>query len=170
MFYDGFPDKGSCVAGGGHDAAGFNFTLPHDIPPVLDFDFSPIVFGDGVPVGGSSHLTLRQDGSYTFSGHFHDSGATEYNVYLVWAVKDSRNQVYTFQHSGHVYGTFEAGSRDDDWRIDSRDDQISQQWAFLAAGATGNAEAGANLDLVNLTNSLIGTLGTVLGVVALVVA
>ena len=29
MFYDGYPDKGHCAAGGGHLAQGFNFVLPH---------------------------------------------------------------------------------------------------------------------------------------------
>jgi hypothetical protein len=34
IFFDGYPDnKGSCVGGGGHSAAGYNFFLPHDIPP-----------------------------------------------------------------------------------------------------------------------------------------
>ena len=50
------------------------------LPTELDFDAPSIVFGGGVPVGGFSHLTLRQDGTYTFSGRFHDSGATEYNT------------------------------------------------------------------------------------------
>jgi hypothetical protein len=49
----------------------------------------PIVFGGGVPVGGNTHLTIRQDGTYSFTGHFHDSGATEYNMALMIAVKDS---------------------------------------------------------------------------------
>jgi hypothetical protein len=31
MFFDGFPDKGRCPGGGGHEAAGFQFVLPHDI-------------------------------------------------------------------------------------------------------------------------------------------
>jgi hypothetical protein len=33
MFYDGFPDKGHCIAGGGHEPVGTGntFTLPHDI-------------------------------------------------------------------------------------------------------------------------------------------
>lgn len=30
MFFDGFPTKGQCPAGGGHAAAGFVFYLPHD--------------------------------------------------------------------------------------------------------------------------------------------
>jgi hypothetical protein len=170
MFFDGYPDKGSCAAAGGHDAAGYNFVLPHDVPGALDFDFNPIVFGEGIAVGGSSHLTIRQDGSYTFSGHFHDSGIAEYNVSLVWGVKDAQNQLYTFQHSGHVAGTFEPGSRDDDWTIDSRHDSIADNWANIGASATYNAQANATGDLVNLTNSVIGTVGTVLGVVAIVAA
>src|ERR1700680_1542966 len=31
MFFDGFPDKGVCQAGGGHLAQGFNFNLSYDI-------------------------------------------------------------------------------------------------------------------------------------------
>jgi hypothetical protein len=32
MFFNGFPAKGLCAAGGGHEAQGFNFLLPHDVP------------------------------------------------------------------------------------------------------------------------------------------
>jgi hypothetical protein len=32
MFFDGFPSKGLCAAGGGHQAQGFMFDLPHDEP------------------------------------------------------------------------------------------------------------------------------------------
>src|SRR5258708_1205783 len=59
-----------------------------NLPSQLDFDIPSIVFDSGVPVGGFAHLTLHQDGNYSFSGHFHDSGATEYNVSFVLAVKD----------------------------------------------------------------------------------
>jgi hypothetical protein len=31
LFFDGFPDKGHCIAGGGHLSQGFNFNLPYDI-------------------------------------------------------------------------------------------------------------------------------------------
>ena len=140
------------------------------LPTQLDFDFNPIVFGNGVPVGGWSHLTLHSDGTYNFTGHFHDSGGTEYNVTLAWAVKDSNNMVYTFQHQGHVSGTFESGSRDDNWSNDGQNDAISNNWAAIVAGNTATAEAGANIDLTNLVNSIIGTLGTVLGIVAIVIA
>ena len=29
MFFDGYPSKGVCAAGGAHEAAGYNFVLPH---------------------------------------------------------------------------------------------------------------------------------------------
>jgi cytochrome c5 len=32
MFYDGYPNKGRCAAGGGHVATGFNFILPYNAP------------------------------------------------------------------------------------------------------------------------------------------
>jgi hypothetical protein len=185
MFYDGYPKKGNCPAGGGHqsagfnfvlfhdipysghEAAGFNFVLPHDLPGILDFDARPLVFDGGVPVGGWSHLTLRQDGSLTFTGHFHDSGATEYNTNFIFAVKDSQNIVYTVTHSGRVYGTFEPGSRDDDWTVDTRNDQLADNWANLAAGHTWVANGSAKMDGTDLFNSVIGVMGAVLGVVAL---
>src|SRR5258708_16270013 len=85
--------------------------LPPQLTNQLDFDWNPIVFDGGVPVGGHAHVTIRSDGTYSFSGHFHDSGATEYDMQLVWAVKDHTNKVYTFEHQGHVSGTFESGSR-----------------------------------------------------------
>ena len=110
MYYDGSLDKGSCASGGGHQSEGNNFVLSHDLPTTTDFDFVPLVFGHGVSVDGSSHLTIREDGSYTFSGQFHDSGAFAYNVSVVCTVEDSQNMVYTFQHSGYVYGALDSGS------------------------------------------------------------
>ncbi len=32
MFYDGYPAKGTCAAGGSHVAQGYNFVLPHNRP------------------------------------------------------------------------------------------------------------------------------------------
>jgi hypothetical protein len=170
MFFDGFPQKGVCPAAGAHEASGFNFTLPHDLPGALDFDFNPIVFGGGTPVGGNAHVTVRQDGSFLFSGHFHDSGAPDFNDAIVVAIKDSQNIVYTFQHTAHMSGTFSSGSRDDDGRIDSRDDRLSNNWGYIATGSSGRARSTTSADITNIVNGLIGSLGTVLGVVGIVVA
>ena len=32
QFFNGYPQKGRCPAGGGHAAQGFNFVLPYDVP------------------------------------------------------------------------------------------------------------------------------------------
>jgi hypothetical protein len=170
MYFDGNPQKGRCAAGGAHVASGFNFTLPHDLPGTRDFNFNPITFSGGTPVGGNAHVTVRQDGSFTFSGHFHDSGAPDFNDAIVVAVKDSQNIVYTFQHTGHMAGTFSSGSRNDDWRIDSRDDRLLNNWAYIAAGSSGQARSTTSADILNIVNGLVGSMGTVLGVVGIVVA
>jgi hypothetical protein len=140
------------------------------LPTELHFDQDSIAFDVGVSVGGFCHLTLRRDGTYSFSGHFHDSGVTEYNVSLVLAVKDSANIVYTFQQAGHVAGTLEAGSRDYDWSTDAQNDAVTQHWTDLAIGANATIQASATLDMTNLTNSVIGAIGLVLGVIGIVVS
>jgi hypothetical protein len=149
----------------------FNVPPPTRLPPAptqLDFDAPNIVFDDGTPVGGWSHVTLHQDGTYHFTGHFHDSGGTEYNMGLVWAVKDAKDMVYTFEHQGHVSGTFEPGPRDDDWTNDGQDDRIAQGWQELAHGSSGTFKADAKGDLTTLVNEILGAIGTVLAVVAIV--
>jgi hypothetical protein len=57
MFFDGFPQKGVCPAGGGHEAAGFNFVLPHDTPESGQKDWRfchrcEAMFFDGSPQKG----------------------------------------------------------------------------------------------------------------------
>ena len=136
-------------------------------PGQLDYNFSPIVFDNGVPVGGFAHLTIKQDGSYVFSGHFHDSGATAYSTALVWAVKDSLNQAYSFAHSGSVAGTFESGSRDDDWNVTGQNAAIASNWANITAGGSNLAKASANLDIAALGSSLLTALGDVAKVISI---
>ncbi|GAB3718983.1 hypothetical protein GCM10027598_31220 [Amycolatopsis oliviviridis] len=47
-----------------------------------------INFDNGVLVGGWANLTVYPNGNYNFSGHFHDSGATSYNVGIVMAIRN----------------------------------------------------------------------------------
>lgn len=170
LFYDGFADKGRCDAGGGHSAQGFMFVLPHDVPASLDFSFAPIVFSSGVAAGGNSHLTLRQDGSYTFSGHFHDSGSAPYNTALAWVIKDIVDQAYTLQHSGHIAGTFESGSSDDNWNVNATSSAIAENWANIGASATSHAEANVNVNLSSVLDSVVRAAGVVAQVVSVVAA
>lgn len=137
-------------------------------PAQLDYDFPSIVFGGGVPVGGFAHLTLYPDGTVKFTGHFHDSGATEYNVAAAAAVKDDAGYAYTVQHTGHVSGTFEPGSRDDDWTAEARNGDVARHWPVLAMGySTARLEASASLDVAGLMKTLISDIGTVVAVIQL---
>ncbi len=166
MFFDGFADKGRCDAGGGHQAQGFMFVLPHDLPPAVDFNFAPIVFPSGIAAGGNAHLTMRQDGTYTFSGHFHDSGGAAYNTALAWVVKDLAGHAYGFKHTGSIAGTFESGSRNDDWNVNSSSGEVSDNWANISGGPVVRAEANVNVDV----NSLLNTAKQVIGVVEQVIS
>ncbi len=60
MFFDGFPSKGVCAAGGPHQAAGFNFVLPHDVPETPTAQAAwrfcrkcEVMFFDGFPSKGT---------------------------------------------------------------------------------------------------------------------
>jgi hypothetical protein len=146
------------------------WTPPPPPPPgQLDFNIPSITFDNGVPVGGNAHLTLWNNGNYVFSGHFHDSGATEYNMQLVIAVSDGAH-AYTFEHQGHVSGTFESGSRDNDWNDTGTHPELVASWSNIAARNSWSWKADANSDLSNLVNAAVGILGTGLGIVAIVIA
>lgn len=112
------------------------------------WDTGYITFGDGVAVGGYANLTLHQNGAYNFSGHFHVSGAISYDDSFVWAVKDSNNPatIYAFAHTGRVHGTFESGSRDDDWGRSEILPAMAAGWAALERGTSWRWEARVNAD------------------------
>ena len=159
--------KASAVAEASSPHQTSNFTLT-SAPYSLDWDWNPIVFDNGVPVGGWAHLSIRQDGSYTFSGHFHDSGATSYDMAIAWGVKDAQNRAYTFQHTCHVAGTFEPGSRDCDWAINSYSSDIANYWSDITASWTYNAQANADWDIWGTINNVVKALGVVASVIAIV--
>jgi hypothetical protein len=57
MFFDGYPAKGVCPAGGDHSAAGYNFVLPHDVSGLGQADWRfcqkcQSLFFDGYPTKG----------------------------------------------------------------------------------------------------------------------
>lgn len=145
--------------------------LPPPAPPHLDridIDAPNIVFGNGVPVGGTAHLTLFPNGAYSFSGHFHDSGATSYDMEMVIVIKSSANTVFTFAHKGRVHGTFESGSRNDDWGDSSTNPALAAAWADLSAGNTWHWSTAANFDFGALIDQAVKTLGQVAAVIAIV--
>lgn len=125
----------------------------------------PIVFGGGTPVGGWGQLTLFSNGAYNFSGHFHDSGATSYDTALVLAVKSWSGTVYTFAHKGRVHGTFEAGSRDDNWGDSGTNPALAQGWGDL--WASWRWEARTNLDIGPIISDVLQAIGAAGSVIAI---
>jgi hypothetical protein len=139
--------------------------LPTQIGPIA---WNPIVFGGGVPVGGSAQLTLYENGAVNFTGHFHNSGAINFNDSCVMAVRASDGTVYTFSHKGSVGGTFGSGSRDDDWGDNPTNSAIAAGWANLAAGWSWQGSAAAGADVGGLVDEVVKAFGTVTSVVAVV--
>jgi hypothetical protein len=129
-----------------------------NLPAKLDYDWNPLVFDHGVPVGGRMHLTIRQDGSFTFTGHFHDSGAVSYDTLIAWVLKDKRDRVYMFTHQGHVSGTFSTGSRNDDWTVNGKNPDIAKNWASIAVGRS-YGQARTDLNLTEFSNALQALIG-----------
>jgi hypothetical protein len=116
----------------------------------------PIHFSGGVPVGGWSQLTLHSNGAWNFSGHLHDSGAPSYNDVVTWGVQSIRTgDVYVVRHSGHMAGTFEPGSRDDDWNDSGINPALAQGWNDLAPAWRWHCRAYVNWDIWGAVNQLL---------------
>jgi hypothetical protein len=102
----------------------------------------------GVAVGGYANLTLYPNGAFNFSGHFHVSGGISYNDSFVWAVRDSNvpPTIYVFAHQGRLHGTFESGSRDDDWGRSEVNPALAAGWSALERGWSWHWDARLNAD------------------------
>lgn len=142
-------------------------------PPVTQlgpFNTGSIVFNGGVPVGGWAQLIVRSDGSYTFTGHYHDSGATSYNVQFAWAIADGNGRAYTFRANGHCAGTFESGSRDFDWNNSGTNPELAAHFGDLNAQYHWHWNASANWDIGALVDSVIAAVKAAGVVVSTIVA
>jgi hypothetical protein len=112
-------------------------------------------------------LTLRQDGSYTLSGNFHNNGQLSVDTSLAVVVKDSENRVYTFTHQGHAQGLGD-GSRDDFLGMNGTSAEVAAKWDSIARGSSAWQSSAVNFSLGGFVNSLKGALGTVSQVVSVV--
>src|SRR5579862_1133318 len=77
MFYDGYPNKGLCAAGGAHEGQGYDFFLPYALPETANdqagwryCEKCHAIFYDGFPdkgrcPGGNGHVA--QEGSFLFT-------------------------------------------------------------------------------------------------------
>lgn len=100
---------------------------PPDPPgtPVPVVATGPIRSGGLAALGGRVTVQIDPDGSVSWSGHAHNSGADnyDYSVRALLRSPEADAPTIVVGHSGSVYGTFHSGSRNDDWseRIPSLD-------------------------------------------------
>jgi hypothetical protein len=145
-------------------------TLPAQLGP---FNSGTITFDNGVPVGGWMTLALFEDGTYSFSGHFHDSGFPSYDADAVWVIVSSSGKAFTFEVKGSMYGTVDSGSRDYDFAQNGQNDQLKEAWADLCAGYTWRWSAYVNWDVQAAVDDVVSALkaaGTIIAAVVAVVA
>lgn len=141
--------------------------------PLANFvaDWRPIALGGGVPVGGWANLTITPDGAYNFSGTLHDSGFPNYDVVVLFAVRNACGSVLTFGVNGNVSGTvgvLAGGSRDFTWETVGTNDVIQASWSDFAAGWNWHAVMAVNTDPAALWNNLISAIGEVAKLVQVV--
>jgi len=118
------------------------------IPGTVNINF------EDAPVGGWSSLSLWPDGRYQFSGHLHDSGGPSYDYSVVWVVSSSAGTAFLFTRSGHLHGTFEHGSRDDDWSESAPNGAFANAWSDLSRGYQWECRAAVDSDLQQLVDAL----------------
>lgn len=149
----------------GWEAIGGKFQTFADAakPSRLDLE-AGITIPNGVPVGGSVHVTLFSDGTSTFSGHMHDSGFPDYTYTVICRVVDAQNRAYQFvQPATSISGTVSPGeSRDSNWTLNGKaEPAIAENWdSFFSVcgGVTLQYWAQVNMDTFTLLLS-IGTAG-----------
>jgi hypothetical protein len=140
--------------------------------PQMTFNTGPITFGSLVAADGYGQLTVSRDGSFSFTGHFHDSGLADYNDSLVMALVSPSGVCYTFTHTGHVSGSasllFGSGSRDDDWPSSSgQNAALAAGWADLQ-GCKLYWRSNVNVDWQSLLNDIKQAAGVVTSIVSIV--
>ncbi len=137
--------SGVCDFGyGGHEmpvTSGVQVLAIHLDPSPIVYTFSNITFPSGTAIGGSAQLTLNPDGSWLFTGGFHDSGAVDYNESTLVAVQIESGLTFTFGRNGHTSGTVDCPifdscpNRNDTWSLGGNNPGIAQHWADLKRDA-----------------------------------
>jgi hypothetical protein len=141
---------------------------PPESPEMLGpFNWDPIYFKGSTPVGGWSQVTLRKSGDWHFTGHLHDSGAPSYDDGVVFCIKDlETDEMFVLAHHGRMHGTFEAGSRNDDWDEQNNNGALAASWDSLCRGWSYTWRCECNADI----NSIIKAAEQALGDAAKIIA
>ncbi|WP_133254764.1 hypothetical protein [Mesorhizobium delmotii] len=133
----------------------------------------------GTALGGFAEIVIRNDGSYIFRGHIHDSGFDPYAFRVSVTVRSSTGSVSLAAFkSGNVAGTIGSGSRDFDWSDPpGTSDLIRATWPQLRDGTADfvfwyedNGVLGTLEDLaVILGEFLVGAVVASPGIAAIIV-
>jgi hypothetical protein len=126
-----------------------------------------IVFPSGIALGGWFDLALTRHGDISFSGHFHDSGADSYDTTLVVVLMTPDGLAYSVTHQGRTHGTFEPGSRNDDWAVNTQSNLVAANWdnQFALAGWRWSAHSTSLIGqaLTNFVTDVANQLAQALG-------
>ncbi|MGE0690631.1 MAG: hypothetical protein AB7O87_08550, partial [Candidatus Nitrosocosmicus sp.] len=79
-------------------------------------------------VGGPMKVVITKNGEYTFSGHWHNSGADNYDLDLGMVIVTPSGIAYTFETKGTTKGTFSSGSRDFNWTLTGQNPNLKNNW------------------------------------------
>lgn len=117
----------------------------------------------GAALGGNVDLTLRRDGSYTFSGSMRATGFPSFSFTVVAIVKSASGQItVAAQHSGKVFGTDTPGDRENSWNEDGTDPVqiklIRNTWPDLSGGTITERHSSDVAGVLGATVSLLGDL------------
>lgn len=82
----------------------------------------------GTALGGWVSVTLRSDGTYTFTTHLHDSGFDSYSYQIRVVLRLQTGVLFVLQHADTVSGTTGSGSRDSDHSETSFNAYIHANW------------------------------------------
>ena len=145
-------------------------TLTHVNNVRLTYRINHVGFDHGDPVGGGPIvLTVNRNGSYNFSGKFHDAAIVldpvAEKTNFVLAMKSGNGApMYTFWHSGSVSITH----RDDPWSEAGTNSELSSGWGDLEHGARVDWHASTRADLAQLWADVQTAIGVAQKVVAVV--
>lgn len=114
----------------------------------------------GAALGGEIDITLKSDGSYTFSGFMRATGLPSFSFRVVAVVRSASGQVtLVAQHSGEVFGFDTPGDRQNNWNETGTDrgqmKLIRNVWPDISGGTM----------VVSRSSELAGVLGTAVDVV-----
>jgi hypothetical protein len=115
-----------------------------------------VVTPTGTALGGFAELVIRNDGSYTFRGHLHDSGFDSYDFRLNVVLRTAAERFISLAEfeSGSVHGSVGSGSRDHDWEQHATSELLRTQWPSFRDGET---EFGFEFD----DSGVLGALGDI---------